>query len=323
MKPLRGFMKKTAPSVYFLVLNYCSYQDTIACVKTIKDIEYENIKLLVIDNCSPDKSGELLNSEINSNEFIQLDKNYGYAGGNNYAIEIALKKGADYVFIVNPDVRFRYFSLKEYVELMQANPDIGAVNPVQLSSPSGSVDERFQTKVLKQISEEDINGWVNTENFIEVETLFGAALMISRKALETVGGFDPLYFAYSEEEDWCRRLRFFNYKIIVFFKSPVIHLRNYNENKEREFLRLKGRYLFVMKDINKGLIPCIKDIYYVLRADYISKVKNKRNIFYDENYYKMLLWFMLNFLKINRSRKIERGGYSHLSKDTFISNNSK
>ena len=153
-------------------------------------------------------------------------------------------------------------------------------------------------------------------SLIKVETLFGASLLLSRRGLEAVGGFDPLYFAYGEEEDLCRRLKYFGYNLVVVFRSPVIHLRNYSDDKInlfREFLRLKGRYLYTLKDINKELFQCIKGFYYSLRADYISKKCQNSNIFLEKNYYKMFFWIFINFLKIIKSRKLEKNGFSHLS----------
>ena len=314
-------MQNLSPLVYVLVLNYCTYEDTVACVNKIKKIEYDNYRVIVIDNKSPDGSGDRLSSVINPDEFIQFEKNLGYAGANNRGIEIALKNGADYIFVVNPDIRLEPCSMREYVQIMEANPEIGALNPVQLSSPTGPVDQRFIASVLKGMVENEIFGKINSDLLLEVKTLFGASLFISKGAIETVGGFDPLYFAYGEEEDFCRRLKYFNYKLAVTFKSPVIHLRNYNDqkiNKFRDFLRLKGRYLFILKDINREPLKCLKGFYYDLRADYFLHQENKKSIFREVKYYKMFLWIFLNLTKIVASRNVEKKGFSHLANKTFV-----
>ena len=314
-------IKEKTPLVYILVLNYCSHEDTAKCYNSIKNIDYGNSRVLVMDNNSPDGGGEFLLQNIGCEEFVQLNKNIGYSGGNNYGIEIALENGADYIFVVNPDVRLGPCSLRDYVQIMEANPEIGALNPVQLSSSSGPVDQRFKTSVLKAMPEAEILEKINSDLLLEVKTLFGASLFVSRGAIETVGGFDPLYFAYGEEEDFCRRLKYFNYKLAVTFKSPVLHLRNYNDqkiNKFREFLRLKGRYLFILKDINRELLKCLKGFYYDLRADYFLHQKNKKSIFREIKYYKMFLWVFLNLTKIVVSRNVEKKGFSHLKNKTLV-----
>ena len=115
---------------------------------------------------------------------------------------------------------------------------------------------------------------------------------------------------------FCRRLKYFNFKLAVTFKSPVIHLRNYNDekiNRFRNFLRLKGRYLFIIKDLNRDILTCFKGFCYELRSDYFLYKKKKKLILCEVNYYKMLLWFVLNAINIVKSRRAEKKGFSHLS----------
>jgi GT2 family glycosyltransferase len=140
----------------------------------------------------------------------------------------------------------------------------------------------------------------------------GAALMLSREAVENVGGFDPLYFAYGEEIDLCRRLKNCQYKLSVTFNFPVIHSRNYTNkklDKFREYLRLKGRFLFILKDGNRSLLDSVKDFYYELRADIVSSRTKKKKLVYM----RMIIWVVVNFYKILKSRKLEKKGMSHLA----------
>lgn len=265
------------PLVYILVLNYCSYEDTVECVHNIRKINYKNYKLLVIDNCSPDGSGEKLSEIIEKKEFVKLSENTGYAGGNNYGFEIALENNADYVFIVNPDIRLAPESVCNYVGILEKNKNVGGLNPVQLSPLNNDIDSRFKS-VINNYCCETIKNNIGKNLELSVDVLFGASFLLSRNAIEKVGGFDPLYFAYGEELDLCRRLKYFNFDLLVTCMSPVIHLRTYETqpfDKSREFLRLKGRYLYQLKDLSRNLSESFKHFYYVLREDYVLMKKNK------------------------------------------------
>lgn len=308
-------MVGNTPLVYFIVLNYCSFEDTVACVKSIKDVNYQNYKLLVLDNDSPDGSGKLLSQNIDREEFIQLANNIGYAGGNNYAIEIALSKNAEYVFIVNPDIRIPSNSLRAYVFEMEKNPDIGALNPVQMSPEIGTLDSRFRNSVLRELSDDEIESNLGRGILHEVPMLLGAGLLLSRKSILKVGGFDPLYFAYGEEVDLCRRMKNFGFKLCVIYKYPVVHLRSYADkslDEFREYLRLKGRYLYILKDLSRDIKSVFKGIIYEMRADYIAKKNKKKELPKNKVYLKVIIWILYNFFAIIKSRKKEKKGFAHL-----------
>ncbi len=309
--------KRTEPKIYFIVLNYCSYEDTIQCVKTIKNINYQNYKLLIIDNNSPDGSGKRLSQQIPKEEFIQLPKNTGYAGGNNYAIKMAMKSETDYVFIVNPDIRFMPDSITGYINIMEKNPKIGALNPVQICALDGPVDKRFKNSVLSFITEKEINNNIGKNILLEANTLFGASLLVSNHAIKKTGGFDPLYFAYGEEEDLCRRLKYHGFTLAVTFQFPVIHLRAYEDDGKkpdlfREYLRFRAGYIFELKDLNRSFNSNIKFFYYKLRGDLYNSKINKALLIKIWFYLKLLIWLSINLLKIKSNIHSDKIGFSHI-----------
>ena len=99
---------------------------------------------MVIDNNSPSGDGELLQQSLPRDEFIQLNKNTGYAGGNNYGISQAIMGGADYIFIVNPDVRLQPECLDNYLSVFKKYPKAGGLNPIQLDSEGSGLDGKFE-----------------------------------------------------------------------------------------------------------------------------------------------------------------------------------
>ena len=300
------------PLVYILVLNYKSSNDTINCVQAIRKLNYDNYQLLVIDNNSQDGSYEKLSEYLSPHEFHHLKKNIGYAGGNNYGINIALEKGADYVLILNPDIIISSDSLSNYIEIMQQNNNVGALNPIQLSSDGGPVDQNFRLRVLNGREEKEVLTSIGQNQLIEADILFGASILLTRSAIMKVGGFDPLYFAYYEEIDLCRRIRHFRFKLCVTFKSPVIHKRTYQHqplDKFREYLRLKGRYLYILKDFNRSIITNMKFFYSNIYSDF----KDSYNKLILNNYFKMMIWILMNYPRILISRRMEKKGFSHLS----------
>ena len=98
----------TRSGIAFVVLHYNAYNETINCVNSIlKNVRTDHIKIIVVDNCSPNGSGEnIKNSFVNDDRvyYIGLDKNIGFAGGNNVGINYARDNlGFEFVCCINND----------------------------------------------------------------------------------------------------------------------------------------------------------------------------------------------------------------------------
>jgi GT2 family glycosyltransferase len=268
---------------------------------------------MVIDNQSPDGSGSKLESVLAPEEFLQLPVNIGYAGGNNEGMRLAMSMGADYIFIVNPDVRLEAGCINTYIESMETDEKIFALNPIQING-EGEIDKFFGREMFESNGHKIPALPLANELVWEVKTLFGAAIFISRAAIEKVGGFDPLYFAYWEEIDLCRRIKYHGGKLVVISSSPVMHLRSYvkrTPDPRRQFLRLKGSYLFILKDFNRSLHGQLKIVVREVRSSIINGSKGEFG-WTRWQHLLALLWCIANLLKIARHRVVEKSGRSHV-----------
>lgn len=290
------------PLVYVIILNYCSLDDTLACVTVVRRSDYDAIKLLVIDNASPDGSGKSLKRQLTANEFLQTARNVGYAGGNNLGIKRAISAGADFVLILNPDVRIPPDAVSKYIDIMVGNSRIGALNSIQLQDDGVTIDRNFSSAVLGPYGyrEKTVEGNLLPELF-DTNVLFGAALMLSKKALMKAGGFDPLYFAYGEELDLCRRLQMHGFRLTVTRQAPVRHLRTIYKaplSTRIIYLRLRGHYLGLIKNHR---VPMVLSIFTLFR-ELIVALAGSPPCQYPFDLYKIrritiaraLLWFLAN-----------------------------
>jgi GT2 family glycosyltransferase len=301
------------PLVFVLVLNYGSLEDTLQCVEALRRLDHPNVRLLVIDNASPDGSGTVLGRRFAEAEFLQLPVNIGYAGGNNAGIRIALERGADYVFVVNPDIRVHESAVSRCVELMRRNRTIGAVNPVQLDAGGARLDEKFREGIFLRHRFAEPAVPIIEERTWDTLTLYGAALMMSRETLGQVGGFDPLFFAYGEEEDLARRIRLRGRRLVVTSAAVVRHLRT-KEGRPSEFvlfLRMKGAYLYTLKDPSSGFRQALRrvlgDMARDLRKPRADQYPFKQFPVTRRHVLRAIGWIALHLPQIYRHRASERG----------------
>ena len=300
------------PLVYLLVLNYGSPEDCIECIDAVRRVNYHSMRLLVIDNASPDNSVDQLRPILQPDEFLVLPRNTGYAGGNNEGIRIALANDADYINIMNPDVRITPESVSNYVAVMENDRSISALNPIQLAADGDRMDKIFQREMFEYNDHETPSLPVTSQQIWEVRTLFGAALLLRRSTVEKVGGFDPLYFAYWEEVDLCRRIKFHGGRLVVTAAEPVRHLRNYKNPRDpfRRYLRLKGMYLFQLKDQRRSypglLYRKLKEL-----AKNVLRPNNGGFNWCRSDYLRVLWWCVRHANQIRLHRKLDRQGRAY------------
>jgi len=310
----------SSPLVFVLVLNYCSLEDTLACVAAIRKIDYPRLRLLVIDNASPDRSGPELECHIAQSEFLQLPENRGYAGGNNEGVKVALRADAEYILIVNPDVRLPPDIVTTYLDMFGKDQAIAAINSVQVGADGLTIDRSFLAGVLVPAGyTEEVFHPSRYPSLFEVPTLFGAALMVKTEALRKVGGFDPLYFAYGEDVDLSRRMLYHGFKLVATPRSPVVHLRTQHRNElsaRVRFLKLKAHYLVRLKDPNCSFLLAFRGVASELWRAMINPARG----LYPSNWHPITRtliiragwWFLIHTYAVWRHRASEKLGRAHI-----------
>lgn len=119
--------------IAIVILNYNTFDDTVACVDSIKRFTSGvSYKIYIVDNASPDKSGELLAAKYNGESNVEVlvsEKNKGFSGGNNIGIRAALKDGFEFVYLLNSDILLENDAFALMQEHFESNDDIAIVGP--------------------------------------------------------------------------------------------------------------------------------------------------------------------------------------------------
>ena len=213
-------------TVAIILVNYNGYDDTVECVKSIQNIKYKNYKIFIVDNCSSDAE-KIQNDDflIKNAEIICSNTNLGFSGGNNLAIEIALKEEFDYILLLNNDTTVTPDFLGELLETAQKK-NVGAVtgkiyyyfHPESIWSAGGEYNRN--TGLTIQFSGID-SGKYDIEKEITFAT--GCLLMFPAKVVREIGLLDESYFLYSEDSDYCQRIIDAGYKIMYSPKAVIYH----------------------------------------------------------------------------------------------------
>lgn len=215
--------------------------------------------ILIIDNGSTDSTKEIVKSEFSKVRLIEFDCNLGFAKANNLGFDIAQKENYDYVFLINHDgwlLKDFWIAVKEVIQNDNYR-DYGLFSPVHFDSSEKAWDFGFK-KYVDQQKYIDYKAEV-----LDLEMINGAFLLISVNCLKAVKGFDPMFFFYGEDIDFCLRAKSSGYKIGLIKAAYVVHDRKEREmTKDRLAFHIYANSLLQIKSLKRNfLFSFFKTIY--------------------------------------------------------------
>src|SRR5262245_27613942 len=217
-----------APETTVVVVNWngARYLETL-----IQSLQGEApAKIVVIDNNSSDSSIEILKT-FSDVDLIQNSDNRGFGAAANQGIELAKTLN---VLILNADVYAKSGSLSALEKFLAQHKDAGAVAP-RLSFPNGKLQlscRNFPTPFTLFLYLSFLDRIIPTKYRLRlkdhqctrvVEQPMGAAILIRKKVLDQIGGFDETFFLYMEDVDLCERIVREGWKIYYYPEAEFIH----------------------------------------------------------------------------------------------------
>ena len=189
-------------------------------------------EIFVVDNASTDGSQAMVSQDFPDVKLLESPENLGFAAANNLAMRVCQ---GDYILLLNSDTRVLPGALGAMVSFMDQNPQTGACGS-RLLNPDGSLqfscspepklhtefNRLFHLGGIRPDGYYNMEGWDLSEPR-QVDVVLGACLMIRRESMQAVGLMDEDYFMYSEEVDYCKRLKDVGWKICWIPKAQVIH----------------------------------------------------------------------------------------------------
>jgi len=251
------------PLIYVLILNYNSPYDSIELFKQIQNQVYKNFDVFIMDNNSTDNSKKLLKNSIPKANLILNEVNLGYAGGNNIGIKKAIENGADFVWILNPDIRIEEDTLKIIITTISKNEKIAAVGPriCQRDNKKIIYSDGGIFRVAEGLKTGHLNSGKNINDVEEiissrsVDYINGSCILIRVAAIKEIGYMREDFFLYFEETEWCYRARMKG-KVLLTTNEAVVYHQESKKKSTYYFYMTRNR-IYLSRILNKYIIKTV------------------------------------------------------------------
>src|SRR5690606_17058034 len=163
--------------------------------------------------------------------------NAGFGVGNNIGIKKAFESDADFVFLLNQDAWIDPDTIEKLADAAAKNPDFAILSPMHLNGAGNALDYRFSYFIQPQFCHDlysDIYFDKVRDGVYQADFINAAAWLMTRKCIEVVGGFNPSFFLYGEDDNYVKRLDYHHLKIGVYPFSRIYHDR-IHRNKSEHF----------------------------------------------------------------------------------------
>lgn len=251
------------------IISYNCAELTLQCIQSA--LEACNLieeDILVVDNASSDGSVDIIRKGYPYVEIITNERNLGYAAAVNVAFQ---NSGNGNLIISNSDVIFHPGSIPLLLGLLDQYPDVGVAGPQQVY-PDGSWEYSYGDVPGIKVAIKDILLISSFQRFLRktlwkkcvidkrtkiVPYIDGAVMAVNRRAFKDIAGFDEDYFFYTEEADFCFRLKQSNWRVVFNPNVRITHIRGGSASKfgldeKNSKLFVESKILFVKKHSSRS-----------------------------------------------------------------------
>lgn len=213
-----------------IIVTYNGMQWIERCVSSIADSSIP-ADIFVVDNGSTDGTVDYLKGRADV-ELLCNTENSGFGAANNIGLRKALADGYDFAYLLNQDAWLEADTLEKLIAA--STEQYAILSPLQRDA-KGYLDKNFERKCGKVLNSSN----KSSTDPVEVKFVMAAHWLLTRKAIETVGGFSPAFTQYGEDDNWIDRAHYFGFKVGVVPCASAVHDRATRKPSKESRMKLK------------------------------------------------------------------------------------
>lgn len=212
-------------NVFVIVVIYNGEKWINQCFGSLRRSDLK-LNMIAVNNASSDNSVQLLRTEFPEVSVIESEENLGFGRGNNLGLRTAYEQEADYVFLLNQDAWVEPDTIRKLIDVHKTDPSFGVVSPIQLTASGQNLDAGFLGCLRKAVCRDlvpDLYFGRVEDRVYEMTFVPAAAWLLSKACLDRVGGFNPTFFHYGEDNNYIQRVLYHGMKAGAYPYSVVYH----------------------------------------------------------------------------------------------------
>ncbi len=270
-------------AVSVIIVNWNTRDLLRDCLQSIIDQTSASCELIVVDNASADGSADMVRAEFPDAVLIANDQNNGFAAANNQGLAVA--RGA-HVLLLNPDTIILDGAIDKMLDWLARHPDVGCVGCQVLEGPeviqrTGFAEPGLLNLLIVSLGLMRLDGihpffgrpWYtdwDRKSERDVDVVSGMFMLVPRPVLDQVGPLDDAYFVYSEEADWCYRIRQAGWRCVFTPEAQIIHLdggsKSTSQIRSRMYVQMQKSHLIYSRKHHGTLGYLGAKLIYILSA---------------------------------------------------------
>lgn len=247
-------------SLTIAIVTWNSENEIADCLNSLESAP-ANWEIWVADNLSADKTVNIVREKFPRVKIIENKENLGFAAGNN---QIFKQTESDFVLLLNPDTIVSVEAVEAALEEIEKRPKVGVLG-IQALGEDAKIQETcfsfpaFLPNLVNSVGlyrffsdewkEKNLsNEFFNHRSERSSDWIMGAFMLVRREVIEKVGGLPEDYFMFTEEMDWCYRIRRAGFEILFTPKVSFVHKLNKSAGQKASDWRIEktvlGKYFF-------------------------------------------------------------------------------
>lgn len=214
--------------IHVIIVTYNAMKWAERCFKSLRKSSVP-IQCFVVDNGSTDGTQEYIRNNFSEVNFTQSETNLGFGKANNIGIEKAYKDGAEFFYLMNQDAWLYENSMANLLEIYNQYPhknEIGIISPIHVDGTEKYLDIFVDQYIAKNYEKTRMISdlyFQTLKPYYEIHFINAAHWLLPKKTIETIGGFNPYFFHYGEDDEYVNRVHFHQKKVLLVPGSKAVH----------------------------------------------------------------------------------------------------